>query len=765
MSPDQSLLIRNDIKIKNPTDEITKTVVDSRIVQDPNTTFLGMRWKLSCYNAAKDSNNNWWNRNLRELGEPPVVFDSSTIDESLNRINRFLNDKGYFEPTVSATVKRMRYNKRKIEVSYLLILNKPYRINKTSLTVNDDSVSPYLKNFDKETLLKHGTIYDVDLFDSERDRIATQLQAEGFLYFGRNSVSFLVDSSLGNHSMNVNVIVSPDETKDSAGNTTSISHQKYYLRNISFLSENRRFSRSNEYDTLFYDNRTKKEKKKGKPTEPYTFIYQGKQAINPAILVQKTFLSSGEKYSSDNVRKSYENLSDLHILGYSNITFTKARNDDAESDDTTNSENVKQADCQIILTQGSRYGLTADVEYTTSAGLQGPAVNLSFLDRNIFHGGEVFSFRLSTKYEFQVSNQSNSTRNVTNVFEIALNASIDFPRFLIPFGTDHAFKSFRPKSTVSVGYGFQMKQYYTRGIFNTAWGYSWRNNKMSHIFNPTEINTVKMFRKSEEFETFLAGNTSRLRYQYEDHFVLNMNYTFVYNEQTQNNLHDFNYFRIRAETAGALLYLLSKAVHGKMNNDGQYVMLGLSFSQYIKAEAEYKHHFVFSKNSSLVFRTLIGAGYAYGNSKIMPYEKSFFAGGSSTLRAWTLYHVGPGSWSDPEYKNMERLGDMTILLNLEGRFPIYSFLKGAVFVDAGNIWTLSKDTPYRGGNFSKGFYKELAVNTGVGLRLDFNYFLIRVDLGIPMLDPWKQPKDRWVWKKGGMALNDLVINFGIGYPF
>ena len=777
MSPNESLLVRNNIKIEKSTDRITKTYVNSRVVQDPNTTFLGIRWKLMCYNAAKDSSNNWWNRNLRELGEPPVIFDSSTIDESVHRISRFLNDKWYFEPNVSAKVQRLRRNNRKVKVSYFLVLNKPYLINEASLTVNDDSVAPYLKNFEKETLLKHGTIYDVDVFDSERERIASKLQSEGFLYFGKNSVSFIVDSSLGNHSMNVKVIISPDKAEDSAGNTVLIPHQQYYIRNISFLSENRRFEDANSagirnrnrrlnYDTLFYDDRTKKEKRKGKPAESYTFIYHEEQTINPSILVQKTFLNSGEKYSSDNVRKSYENLADLRILGYSNITFTKVHNDNAAGDSTKPISDIKQADCQIILTQNSRYGLTADVEYTTSSGLQGPALNLSFLDRNLFHGGEVFSFRLSTKYEFQLSNKSNSNKNVTNVFEIALNASIDFPKFLIPFGTNRVYKSFRPRSTVSIGYGFQMRQYYTRGILNTAWGYSWRNNKMSHIFNPVEINIVRMFRESDEFESFLnSSGRQRLRSQYEDHFVLNMNYTFIYNEQTQNNVRDFNYFKIRAETAGILLYLISEAANAEKNDYGQYKIWGTSFSQYIKLETEYKHYFVFSKNSSLVFRALVGAGYAYGNSEIMPYEKSFFAGGSSSLRAWTLYHVGPGSWSDSRYKDVERLGDMTILFNLEGRFQIHSFLKGAVFVDAGNIWTLSKTAPYEGGNFSKDFYKEFAVNTGVGVRLDFNYFLIRVDLGIPMLDPWEKNMKRWLWRKDGVTWNKLVINFGIGYPF
>jgi outer membrane protein assembly factor BamA len=746
MSPDESLLISNKIKITKSTDEVTRTSVDSRIVQDPNTAFLGMRWKLAFYNASKDSVNNRWNRWLRSLGEPPTVFDSSSISESIEHISSSLNSKGYFEPKISAEVKRKKTNNRKVKVKYFLVLNKPYIINQTTLTINDDSVALYLQNFDKETLLKKGIIYDVDVFDNERTRIASLLQTEGFMLFGKDKVTFIVDSAFGNHSMNIKVIVSPDNLQGEPK-----PHQKYYIRNITFLSDNYD-KRDIKYDTLVYNENS--------------FIYQDKQPIRPYILTQKTFLNKDDKYSLENIRKSYENLSELRILGYSKISFSRV-----EPSEQINEQ--AQTDCNITLTQNSRYGIAFDAEYTTTLGLQGPAINVSFLDRNIFKGGETFSLQLGATYEFQVSSKSPEGRSFTNVLELSAKARIDFPWLLASQKVSNLFKNYHPKSSLSLGYGFQMKELYWRYILNTAWGYSWRSGTKSHIFNPAEISIVKMLRTSDAFETQLnntAINSRRLRYQYEDHFVLDLNYSFIYNEQVQGLPENYNYFRIRGETSGALLYLFSKAVKGKMNSNGQYEMLGLSFSQYVKLETEYKYCIFFSKNTSLIFRTMVGAGFAYGNSKVLPYEKSFFAGGSNTLRAWTLYHVGPGGWYDPNSAKMERLGDMIILLNAEQRFPIYSVLKGAVFLDAGNIWTLGKENTYVNGKFSKDFYKQLALNTGIGLRLDFNFFLIRVDLGIPMINPANPANpasDRkiWMWHKNGITWKDLVFNFGIGYPF
>ncbi|MDE5735644.1 MAG: BamA/TamA family outer membrane protein, partial [Bacteroidales bacterium] len=278
---------------------------------------------------------------------------------------------------------------------------------------------------------------------------------------------------------------------------------------------------------------------------------------------------------------------------------------------------------------------------------------------------------------------------------------------------------------------------------------------------------VRMLRVSPWFQENLdALSTSnlRLKYQYEDHFIFDWRYQLVYSDQKPGVTTDFNFFRFNAETAGNLLYGIAKAVGAKQNANGQYQVFGLPFSQYARMDMDYKHHFVFGKDAALVFRVLVGVGYSYLNAQSLPYEKSFYAGGSTTLRAWPLYQVGPGSYSNPNNYRMERLGDMTLILNLEQRFPIIAGLKGAVFLDAGNIWLLKDNPEFEGGLFEfNKFYKDMTFGTGFGLRYDFNFFIVRVDMGIPLYSPAEPAGRRWVVER--LVGKDLVFNFGIGYPF
>ncbi|MDE6439584.1 MAG: BamA/TamA family outer membrane protein, partial [Bacteroidales bacterium] len=345
--------------------------------------------------------------------------------------------------------------------------------------------------------------------------------------------------------------------------------------------------------------------------------------------------------------------------------------------------------------------------------------------------------------------------------------SIDFPTLLAPLSLERRAKAFRTKSTISLSYSYQDKVEYARGIFLATWGYNWRKGRFSQTFNPIEINTVQMLRVSPWFQenlNALSTSNLRLKYQYEDHFIFDWRYQLVYSDQKPGVSTDFNFFRFNAETAGNLLYGIAKAVGAQKNANGQYQVFGLPFSQYARMDMDYKHHFVFGKDAALVFRVLVGVGYSYLNAQSLPYEKSFYAGGSTTLRAWPLYQVGPGSYSNPNNYRMERLGDMTIILNLEQRFPIIAGLKGAVFLDAGNIWLLKDNPEFEGGLFQfNKFYKDMTFGTGFGLRYDFNFFIIRVDMGIPLYSPAQPTGQRWVVER--LVGKDLVFNFGIGYPF
>ncbi len=776
---EESLLVANRVKIEG---EAGKPSKDKRIAskklvglvtQEPNTRFLGIRLKLALYNGAKDSVDNWWNRKLRENGEPPVVFDSLTIDQSVDRMRRYLGNKGYFEPDFSVDVKRIGKQNRKVRVRYTAVLNEPYRLRSFRNIIRDDSVAAVLAARPQRSLVEVGQIYDVETLDKERERLSGILRNEGYFAFNKEYISYRIDSALGSHQMDVTLDlrqIQSNET-DSLGRYLFLPHKKYYIDDVYFLP---RVSspdglRSPVVDTLVYCDVYGRGKKR-REGPPYHLVVtekmqtrRHKPKVRPSTLVQKTFLAEGDLYRANQVARSYDNLNDLRIFGYTDIRISEKA-----YDSTLSYEENNKLECRIDMMEGKKFGLSTEAELTTSAGfMPGVAANITFQDRNLFRGGEILNIRLRGMYELQSTFDNDRNRSFLNTFEVKGEVSLDFPRLLAPLSLERRAKAFRTKSTVSLSYSYQDKVEYARGIFLATWGYSWRKGRIAQTFNPVEINTVQMLRVSQRFKEnieSLSQSNLRLKYQYEDHFIFDWRYQLVYNDQKLGEAADFNFFRFNVETAGNLLYGIATAVGAHKNEAGQYRIFGLPFSQYARMEMDYKHHFVFGGDATLVFRVLVGLGYSYLNSKSLPYEKSFYAGGSTGLRAWPLYQVGPGSYANPNNYRMERLGDMTLVLNLEQRFPIIAGLKGAVFLDAGNIWLLKDNPEFAGGEFRfDKFYKDLTFGTGIGLRYDFNFFIIRVDMGIPLYSPARPEAQRWVVRK--LVGKDLVFNFGIGYPF
>ena len=760
---EESLLVANRVKIEG---EAGKPSKDKRIAskklvglvtQEPNTRFLGIRLKLALYNGAKDSVDNWWNRKLRENGEPPVVFDSLTIDQSVDRMRRYLGNKGYFEPDFSVDVKRIGKQNRKVRVRYTAVLNEPYRLRSFRNIIRDDSVAAVLAARPQRSLVEVGQIYDVETLDKERERLSGILRNEGYFAFNKEYISYRIDSALGSHQMDVTLDlrqIQSNET-DSLGRYLFLPHKKYYIDDVYFLP---RVSspdglRSPVVDTLVYCDVYGRGKKR-REGPPYHLVVtekmqtrRHKPKVRPSTLVQKTFLAEGDLYRANQVARSYDNLNDLRIFGYTDIRISEKA-----YDSTLSYEENNKLECRIDMMEGKKFGLSTEAELTTSAGfMPGVAANITFQDRNLFRGGEILNIRLRGMYELQSTFDNDRNRSFLNTFEVKGEVSLDFPRLLAPLSLERRAKAFRTKSTVSLSYSYQDKVEYARGIFLATWGYSWRKGRIAQTFNPVEINTVQMLRVSQRFKEnieSLSQSNLRLKYQYEDHFIFDWRYQLVYNDQKLGEAADFNFFRFNVETAGNLLYGIATAVGAHKNEAGQYRIFGLPFSQYARMEMDYKHHFVFGGDATLVFRVLVGLGYSYLNSKSLPYEKSFYAGGSTGLRAWPLYQVGPGSYANPNNYRMERLGDMTLVLNLEQRFPI-----------------IAKDNPeFAGGEFRfDKFYKDLTFGTGIGLRYDFNFFIIRVDMGIPLYSPARPEAQRWVVRK--LVGKDLVFNFGIGYPF
>ena len=766
----ESLLVANKVKVKGK-GIVSNSDMLNMMAQEPNSRFFGARLKLSLYNWADDQKQNWWNNKLREIGEPPAIFDSSAVSASQERILSYASSKGYFHPMLITEIRRKGKENRKVSVHYVLQLDQPYHIRNISLHVLDDSLRDELSDWKEETILKTGMQYQVSLLDNERKRIAEKLQNHGYWTFNKDHITYIVDSALQSKQMDVSLYVRKmgSNVMDSlTGRPLLFSHKRYKIGDVYIQPQSRSqvAQPSSGFDTILVENITRREKRKGISGPVYSFILnQGKPIIKYKPIIQKTFLKSGDYYSAMNVRKTYDNLGDLRAFQYTNISLSERAYDSSLSFYENN-----LLDCHIQMIQGSRFGFSIEGQLTTSSGIQGIAANVVFQNRNTFGGGEIFNLKVRGMYELQATLDNNRNRTFLNTFETKVEASLEFPRFLLPVSLDRFSQYFRPTSILSASYSYQHKKDYSRGIFNATFGYHWRQGTMEHILNPIEASTIQMIQTSGSFQAILdeyrQNQNYRLYYQYTDHFILSPRYQFTLNDQKTGEVKDFNHLRLEVEAAGNLLYAIAYAIHGQRPGAAGYEIFGLPFSQYIRAEADYRHHFVFGEKTELVFRSAFGIGYSYGNATSMPYEKSMFIGGNSTLRAWPLYQLGPGSYRHPEGKSdFERLGDLMMVFNLEQRFPIISGLRGAVFLDLGNIWILRPNEAFPGGEFRfDKFYRDFAFGTGFGLRYDFKFFLIRVDIGIPLRDPsLLETGDTWVVKR--LKWNDLLFNFGIGYPF
>jgi len=409
-------------------------------------------------------------------------------------------------------------------------------------------------------------------------------------------------------------------------------------------------------------------------------------------------------------------------------------------------------------------------EATNSAGNLGVAGNISYQNRNLFRGAEIFNIKLNCALEVQKIFGDETADEVIdqlpfNTVETGVELNVELPRFLIPISPEKFPKYFRPKTTIKTGLNFQQRADYTRYILNSSFGYEWKESESKkHILTPIEISSIKIEPDSSFLEIINSIKDKRIQLSYNDHLSMALRYSFIFNNQKVNKLLNFSYFRGNFESSGNLLRLASKVINMQQDEMGSYKIFKIRYSQYIKADADYRFYNIVNQHSSLVYRFTLGLAVPYGNIDIMPFDKSFYAGGANGLRAWKLYDLGPGGYSDTATAKFYKTGDVHLETNVEYRFDIYKYLKGALFLDAGNVWLREKNIQYPNAEFQfNDFYKEIAIGCGVGTRLDFSFFIIRLDAAIPLRDPRRVHELRWVYDE--MKLTKVNFNIGIGYPF
>lgn len=711
------LYIGHEIKFSAKDDKKKLTPIIKDVLKPkPNARFLWMRPALARNNMLSDKakKKKFW-RN--KITGPVLISQTSPVQISAAIQNRMFH-QGYFQNTVAYDT--IRVGQRKAKYKYTITLREPYRFESVGFPKPTNDLTQKINSSQQESLLKKGDIYTLEAVKNERIRIDRDLKESGYIYFNPEFIAVKADSVTGNHQINAEVTIKPE--------TPPESRKAYTIRKV-FIHDDHVLDNTLT-DTLQFGH--------------YYLISQHK-ALKVNALQQGIFLKPGELYSRSNFIHTIRYMNELPIIRNANIKFLSQANTDS-------------LDLVLYLSQRKRYAYSAEFNAIfRSTNYFGPGVVFSYTDRNRNMGSEMLKINLRGRVEVQIVDGE-----INPAYELGLEVNYRLPRFYPAFLFNAGKKSL-PKTNISVGYNLfnRLDLYRLNSVF-TNFGYRWsKTDRVSHSFNPIEVifTQIPESSKSAEFIDYLAENPGVQR-SFDEQFIVGAGYEFTY-QPTTSGVNDF-FFRGGIDLAGNLLNGLYSVTNSSKDSLGRYTLFGVPFSQYLRTRIDLRYSFNFAQRSKLVTRFSTGIGIPLGNSKILPYVKQFYVGGTNSLRSFIARSVGPGSEVPPSGYN-DLTGDIRLEGNLEYRFDVSGNLKGALFLDVGNIWLFNEDPSRPNGTFRfSTFVKEIAISSGWGLRWDFTFLVARLDFAYTVRTPYLPAGERWTtdfnfWKP--------AINIAIGYPF
>lgn len=750
--PDGGLLLdKVHVRLDSAADDVNTTEMVSYLRQQPNHKMLwSIKFRLGIYNMSGRDTTRWYNRWIRKLGEPPVVYDSLLAASGVGQLRKALVNKGYLHADVY-TENRVDSARRKIEVDYHLVPGKRHIIRSVRHTYDSPEIGRILNDSSRITI-HPGDPLDRSLLEAERERVATRLRNRGFYSFGKEMVRFIADTTAGSDAVDLTMHVATPSafSRDSA----LTKPERFVVRRVIFVTDYDpsaliEFGHLPVVDTVRYRD---------------IEIYYGRERyLRASVLRDNCFIRPGQFYNQADVDRTYNALARLGILKFSAIQFNPVGEYDGRG----------YLDAYILLTPGKSQSFSVELEGTNSEGDLGVAVGASYAHRNAARGSETLSVKVRGAYESISGNLQGLINN--HYQEYSADIGVSYPKFKAPLLRENFKRRINATTDLNVSVNYQERPEYTRIITTAGWSYRWteRRARKRHTFTPIDINYVYLPRSTYGFINDIAPDNPLLRYSYEDHFIMRMGYSFYltnkrsrssWNRLSQNNIWTL---RVNAEIAGNLLFAISRMLHPRRDvHADPFRVFGIHYSQYLKVEGDYGWLHVFDERNSLAFHAGLGVGYPYGNSTIMPFEKRFYGGGANGVRGWAVRTLGPGSYpgSNSVSDFINQCGDIRLDLSAEYRAKLFWIIELGAFIDMGNIWTIKNYPNQPGGLFSfSRFYKEIAAAYGLGLRLDFNYFLLRFDLGMKAHnpargeEPWPLLHPQWH--------RDHSFHFSIGYPF
>lgn len=696
----------------------------------PNTTFLGMRPGVWLYYVAgqpkKKKSIRAWIKN--KLGEEPVYLsgvDTLTLQKALEAK---LYNIGFLDAHSQYTISRKRKG-RTAFINYRIELSRPFRIKEITFPIDTDNISKVINLSAKKSLLKVGDPYNLDVLVNERARIDEELKEHGYYYFNKNFIEFLMDTMNRQVTLQVRLKNNiPDKSKNI-----------YHINELNVYPDYTISSDSLPLTKVVIDSIN---------------YYAHTNYIHPKIVLQSIYFKPDSTYDSRAQHRTLSRLNNLAVFKFINLDIKEI---DTSIDGKLN--------VNVLLSPLPKNSFTSELQAATkSDNFIGPGLSVSFRDRNAFKGAELLIFNISGSFETQYTGQ------YKGLFTYQLNPhlELDIPS-IFPFHWQ-PHTDYLPHTKFALDYSYLSQVgYFDMNSFKLNIGYKWRKSvTMEHDLTLLNVTLYDVYNRSQNFDKLINSNPL-LASRFQEQFIGGIGYSFFYNEQSLIQKRNRFYFNANAELSGNALALISQAITKKPVDASHPAQIGgVNFAQYARIDIDVRDYIKISANNMIALRLIAGWGRPYGNSSTLPYARQFFSGGPYSLRGFPANGVGPGGYMPPDsIKNvfyLEQGGEIKLELNVEYRFPIFKFLKGAIFADAGNTWLNHANANAPGGEFrSDQFMKQIAISTGAGLRVDLSFFVIRLDLGLPIRDPGKPEEDRWVISN--TKFNSLVFNLAFGYPF
>lgn len=710
----------------------------------------------------KRNRKEWWRE---DVGEPPVILDTSLVSESSAQIKAYLQKEGYFQARVMDTI--VYHKPKRAKVKYTVDEGPAYTIGSVEYAVEDERMQLIIQDRLSNTVLRRGARFDMDNLAKERDRIYSSMLETGYFYFPRSAIVMRVDTSKESQVGHIQISFEGEQGEPlTEGPATTV----YTIEDV-YVKANRRNQLLTDTTIL----------------RGYNFIHDGKPRIKPQSLASSIFIRPGELYNSAQTDNTYRRLTGLRTFQRVDIRF-----------DTTGTSRPGVLDARLRLLPAKQQSVSVEGYGTNRGGFLGTSVSLGYQHKNLFKGMEYLELKMSLGLEAQqsitgenspVDNSTTAVGNdvLFNTVELGPELTLRFPIFLIPFVKQESFaRSAAPRTTLRLLYSYQRRPDFVRSLVKASFGYEWNESRYKRwgLF-PIDISEVRIPSVSDAFRDYLIRvNDPVLTDSYTDHFIIGARGSFTFNTQEPDRRKRWVWYsRTDMETSGNLLRGLFNAASVEPVNDtvskaSYFNVAGIRFAQYVKLSNDLRLYRNFHDKSSLVFRVAAGAGLPLRNLDVLPFETSFFVGGANGLRAWRARSIGPGSFSEP-LTTFDRIGEIKLEGNVEYRFALVGFIEGALFADAGNIWFFDENVSRPGSGISTDFLSELAIGTGFGTRLNFDYFIVRFDLGLQTKDPALPKGERWLWQPKEEYERQIeqltgqsfdykpVVNFnlGIGYPF